>query len=306
MSAPTSPLSVAVIGAGRIGSAFAYQLRRAGHDVTVVARPGSRRLAQLQRDRGIVLTAGERASVTVADHLDEQEPFDLVIVTTLAHQVHALLPALQRSQARCVHFMFVTPEAERLRSAVGARRATFGMAAVLATLDSDGRLGLTIPKAKAMQGDQRWVGLFQAAGMPSTLERDMGRWLRSQTPLTIAMEGVAVAGMRHKRGATWAEAKTGARGLRAGFSILRELGETPYPGSKNQISRAPRFVLTLILWGVSRSRYRETVGNSSEECRGLIDLLAAEGRQSPALRKAVDAVLALRPADTAQVGVPSA
>jgi 2-dehydropantoate 2-reductase len=306
MSAPTSPLSVAVIGAGRIGSAFAYQLRRAGHDVTVVARPGSRRLAQLQRDRGIVLTAGDRASVTVADHLDEQEPFDLVIVTTLAHQVDALLPALQRSQARCVHFMFVTPEAERLRSAVGARRATFGMAAVLATLDSDGRLGLTIPKAKAMQGDQRWVDLFQAAGMPSTLERDMGRWLRSQTPLTIAMEGVAVAGMRHKRGATWAEAKTGARGLRAGFSILRELGETPYPGSKNQISRAPRFVLTLILWGVSRSRYRETVGNSAEECRGLIDLLAAEGGQSPALRKAVDAVLALRPADSAQVGVPSA
>jgi 2-dehydropantoate 2-reductase len=306
MSAPTSPLSVAVIGAGRIGTAFAYQLRRAGHDVTVVARPGSRRLAQLQRDRGIVLTAGERASVTVADHLDEQEPFDLVIVTTLAHQVDALLPALQRSQARCVHFMFVTPEAERLRSAVGARRATFGMAAVLATLDSDGRLGLTIPKAKAMQGDQRLVDLFQAAGMPSTLERDMGRWLRSQTPLTIAMEGVAVAGMRHKRGATWAEAKTGARGLRAGFSILRELGETPYPGSKNQISRAPRFVLTLILWGVSRSRYRETVGNSAEECRGLIDLLAAEGGQSPALRKAVDAVLALRPADSARVSVPSA
>jgi 2-dehydropantoate 2-reductase len=306
MSTPTSPLSVAVIGAGRIGSAFAYELRRAGHDVTVVARPGSRRLAQLQHDRGIVLTTGERASLTVADHLDEQAPFDLVIVTTLAHQVDALLPALHRSQARCVHFMFVTPEAERLRSAVGARRATFGMAAVLATLDSDGRLGLTIPKTRAMQGDQRWVDLFQAAGMPSTLERDMGRWLRSQTPLTIAMEGVAVAGMRHKRGATWAEAKTGARGLRAGFSILRELGETPYPGSKNQISRAPRFVLTLILWGVSRSRYRETVGNSSEECRGLIDLLAAEGRQNPALREAVEAVLALRPADNAQVGVPSA
>jgi 2-dehydropantoate 2-reductase len=306
MSTPTSPLSVAVIGAGRIGSAFAYELRRAGHDVTVVARPGSPRLAQLQRDRGIVLTAGERASLTVADHLDEQAPFDLVIVTTLAHQVDALLPALHRSQARCVHFMFVTPEAERLRSAVGARRATFGMAAVLATLDSDGRLGLTIPKTRAMQGDQRWVDLFQAAGMPSTLERDMGRWLRSQTPLTIAMEGVAVAGMRHKRGATWAEAKTGARGLRAGFSILRELGETPYPGSKNQISRAPRFVLTLILWGVSRGRYRETVGNSSEECRGLIDLLAAEGRQNPALREAVEAVLALRPADNAQVGVPSA
>ena len=306
-SAAASPvLSIAVIGAGRIGTAFAYQLRRAGHDVTIVARPDSLRLAQLQRDHGIVLTTGERASVAVADHLDEQTPFDLVIVTTLAHQVSPLLPVLQRSQARCVHFMFVTPEAGRLRSAVGARRATFGMAAVLATLDGDGKLGLTIPRTKAMQGDQRWVELFEAAGMPSSLEEDMGRWLRSQTPLTIAMESVAVAGMRHKRGATWAEAKTGATGLRAGFSILRGRGKTPYPGSKNQISRAPRFLLTLILWGASRSRYRETVGNSSEECRGLIGLLAAEGRQEPTMRKAVDALVALRPDDTAQVSVPSA
>jgi 2-dehydropantoate 2-reductase len=291
-------LSIAVIGAGRIGSAFAYQLVRAGHIVTVVARPGSRRLTQLQRDHGIVLTTGERASTAVADHLNEKTPFDLVIVTTLANQVGSLLPCLQRSQARYVHFMFVTPQAERLRAAVGAHRATFGMAAVLATLDSDGKLGLTIPKTKAMQGDQRWVDLFQAAGMPSRLEKDMGRWLRSQTPLTIAMESVAVAGMRHQRGATWAEAKAGARGLRAGFLILRNLGDTPYPRSKNQISRAPRLLLTIILWGVSRGRFRETVGNSSEECRGLIDLLAGEAQQKPTLRKEVATVLTLRPDET--------
>lgn len=294
--APKSALSIAVIGAGRIGSAFAYQLQRAGHEVTVVARPGSGRLAQLQRDGGIMLSTGKLASVTVADHLDEQEPFDLVIVTVLAHQVGALLPGLQRSRARCVHFMLVTPEARRLRSAVGGDRATFGMAAVLATLDGDGRLGLTIPKTKAMQGDQRWVDLFQAAGMPSALEQDMGRWLRSQVPLTIAMEGTAVAGMRHKRGATWAEAKMGAKALRAGYSIIRGLGETPYPGAKNQVSRAPRLVLTFILRAASGSKYRETLGNSAEECRGLIDLLAAEARQDPALSRAASALLALRPA----------
>jgi 2-dehydropantoate 2-reductase len=37
-----SPLHIAIVGAGRIGSAFAFQLARTGnHDVTVVARPGS-------------------------------------------------------------------------------------------------------------------------------------------------------------------------------------------------------------------------------------------------------------------------
>ena len=61
------PLPIAVIGAGRIGSSCAYQLTRAGHDVTVVARRGSPRLAQLERDHGIVLTTGERVNVRVAD-----------------------------------------------------------------------------------------------------------------------------------------------------------------------------------------------------------------------------------------------
>ena len=46
-----SPLRIAIIGIGGIGSTFAFQLVRAGHhEVTAVARPGSRRLEQLKRD----------------------------------------------------------------------------------------------------------------------------------------------------------------------------------------------------------------------------------------------------------------
>jgi 2-dehydropantoate 2-reductase len=84
---PIVPLSIAIIGAGRIGSSFAYQLAQASHQVTVVARPGSIRLAQLQRDGGIVTTTGERANVTVADRLNEEMAYDVVFVTVNAHQV---------------------------------------------------------------------------------------------------------------------------------------------------------------------------------------------------------------------------
>lgn len=46
---------IGVTGASQIGSTFACRLARKGrHDVTVVARPGPRRLAQLQRDSVIV------------------------------------------------------------------------------------------------------------------------------------------------------------------------------------------------------------------------------------------------------------
>ena len=48
------PLLTAVLGVGKIGSTFAFQLARNGHhDVTVVARAGSIRLQQLQRDNGV-------------------------------------------------------------------------------------------------------------------------------------------------------------------------------------------------------------------------------------------------------------
>ncbi len=117
------------------------------HDVTVIARPGSVRLEQLRRDEAIINVKGERASVRVADTLDEQTPYDLVIVTLLAHQTDAVLPALQRSAAKCIQFMFNTFDPERLQEAVGVGRCSFGMPFVQATLDGDGKLKAAIGAA---------------------------------------------------------------------------------------------------------------------------------------------------------------
>jgi len=140
-------MSIAVIGVGRIGSTFAYQLAGAKHEVILVARPGSERFEQLKRDGGISLQSGERAKMRVTDSLDEQEAYDLVIVTTLAHQIDALLPTLRRSKARCIHFMFVNFNPESLRDAVGPDRCTFGMPAVQAMLDDEGKLSPKISKS---------------------------------------------------------------------------------------------------------------------------------------------------------------
>ena len=128
MSTPSTPLRIAVLGAGKIGSTFAFQFARAGgHEVTAIARPGSVRLQQLQRDRGVIDVKGEQASVRVIDMLDEETPYDLLIVTLLAHQTDALFPALQRSAAKCIQFMFNTFHPERLQDAIGAERCAFGM-----------------------------------------------------------------------------------------------------------------------------------------------------------------------------------
>lgn len=63
----------------------------------------------------------------VTSNLDEETPYDLLIVTLLAHQAAPLLPALERSAASCIQFMFNTFQPERLQEAIGAPRCAFGM-----------------------------------------------------------------------------------------------------------------------------------------------------------------------------------
>lgn len=283
-----SPLKIAVLGAGKIGSTFASRLARVGgHDVTVVARPDSVRLQQLRRDEAIIDVDGQRAGVRVLDTLDEETPYDLVIVTLLDHQTHAMLPNLQRSAARCVQFMFNTFHPERLQEAIGPARCAFGMPFVQATLDGEGRLKATIGAGgqKTIMSDQRWVDAFNAAGLPAAVEPDMPLWLRCHVPLCIAFESVAVAGERRGGGASWREALVLARGVHACFAVIKGLGYTIYPTAKKLIDASPIPVLAATLWSLSRvSGFREVLATGKAECEILVDVMlaAAPATQRPA------------------------
>jgi len=279
MPTPSLPLRIAILGAGKIGSAFAFQLVRAGgHEVTVIARPGSIRLEQLERDQAIVDVRGERAGVRVSGILDEAAPYDLVIVTLLAHQTEALLPVLQRSAASCIQFMFNTFQPERLEAAVGPERCAFGMPFVQATLDGDGRLKLTIGAAgqKTLISRQIWVDVFNAAGLPSTLETQMPLWLRCHVPFCVAFESVAVAGERRGGGASWGEALVLSRGVHASYTLIRSLGYEVYPRAKRRIDSSPVWVMAAMLWFMSRIRsFRELLATGKAECAALVDAMAS-------------------------------
>ena len=301
---PAQPLRIAVLGAGRIGSTFAFQLARTGrHDVTVIARPGSVRLGQLRRDTAIINVKGERASVCVADMLDEQTPYDLVIVTLLAHQTDAVLPALQRSAAKCIQFMFNTFHPERLQAAVGTERCAFGMPFVQATLDGDGKLKATIGAAgqKTLMSEQRWADVFNTAGLPAAVERDMPLWLRCHVPLCVGFESVSVAGVQRGGGASWADALVLARGIHASFVLIRGLGYPVYPRAKRLIDRTPASVLAGMLWSMSRiPSFRELLATGKAECIALVDAMvaAAPRAKGPVV---VASIQAMRPSESGPV-----
>jgi 2-dehydropantoate 2-reductase len=277
-----------------VGSTFAFQLSRAGHAVTVIARPGSARLQQLQRDSAIVQAKGERAQVTVADTLDEQTAFDLVLVTTLPHQLSAVLPALQRSRAKAIQFMHNTFEPETQRDAVGAARCSFGMPFVMATVDSEGRLHATINSSqRTLMSEQRWVDLFNAAGIPSSLEKQMLLWLRCHVPLGVAMESAAAHGQRRRGGATWAEATTIARGAQQAWALTTRLGYKLYPSSVSWFYSSPAFVLASLLWAFTRvTSFRGLLATGEAECVALADVMIAKAAalDPPAPTAAIEAM----------------
>ena len=273
----SAPLRIAIVGAGQIGSAYAFQLAGKGnHRVTVVARPGSPRLAQLQRDGAIVHVDGRRAGVQVLDALDEHTPYDLIIVTVLEHQVGPVLPALQRSRAQCVQFMFNSFNPERLQQVVGAERCSFGMQFLQATLNADGRLKTVISQGqKTIMGRKDWAEVFSAAGLPATAEPNMTLWLRCHAPLCVAFESVCAAGERHDGGATWKEAAVLADGLRACAALIKAMGFPLYPRSKTILYALPRPAVAAMLWGVSRiSSFRKLLASGKNECFALAGTMA--------------------------------
>ena len=264
-------------GTGR--SAFAFQLARTGgHDVTVIARPESVRLAELERDQAIIDINGKRASVRVASRLDEEAAYDLLIVTLLDHQTRPLMPVLGRSAARSVMFMFNTFEPERLQASIGPERCGFGMPFVQATLNADGRLKVAIGTAgqKTLMNQQRWVDVFNAAGLPAANEPNMPLWLRCHAPLCVAFESVSVAGERRRGAASWGEALARARGVHASFALIKRLGYEIYPQAKQRLDRNPVWVVALMLWFMSGIRsFRELLASGAAECGALVDAMVS-------------------------------
>jgi len=291
-------LRIAVIGVGGIGSTFAFQLARIGHhDVTAIARPGSLRFQQLQRDLGIANVKGEHAQMRVADVLDEETPYDLVLVTLQAHQVDAVLPALQRSAAKGIQFMFNNFDPERLRDAVGAERCSFGMPFLQAIVTPEGKLEATIGAAgqKSKMDHHGWLNVFIAAGLPAVFEPRMLLWLRCHVPLGAAFESACVAGVRRGGGASWGECMGIARGMQESFTLIQRLGYPLYPTGKKVLSGSPAWVSASMLWSMTRLKsFRDLLATGINECRALVDVLVANApRANPPV--SVIKIIAMKP-----------
>ena len=265
-------MNIAILGTGAIGSAFAFHLSKAGHTVTTIAR--GPREQQLRAENAIVLTSGERAAVTVAGQLDTSITYDLVIVTVLAPQVAAVLPALKASAAKTVMFMFNTFDSlEPLIESVGRRRAAFGFPMGILGRLIDGKLKHQVRSGTTV-GDAQWAKLFTDAGISTVVEKDMQSWLRAHAALVIPLMASSVKVVEKNAGNTWAEASAYATALETGLRTVRDMGHTLTPGFLGALLMLPRFVNTLFIWALSRLEMTRELGAlGPAEARMLIDMM---------------------------------
>jgi 2-dehydropantoate 2-reductase len=284
--------NIAILGAGRIGSAFAYHLARVGHDVTVVAR--GKRLDELVAARAIVDVSGQRSPATIAGALDPTIDFDAVLVTVLAHQLDDALPAIGASRAKKVIFLLNTfAPLDRLRDAVGAQRAVFGFPVILADFEG-GLLKSQVdhPGQGVTIDDAEWAEVFRHANIPAKVERDMESWLRAHVAAITPL--MAAGRVAHGRGGglSWAEATQHARAIDEGFGVVRALGHSVIPTAVAAIAHMPTVAKAGLLWSLSRSPVVTSLGEKGpDEPRALIDAMIAAAPSGTA----TGALAAIRP-----------
>ena len=279
-------MKIILIGAGRIGSAVAFCLAKAGHDITVVARGA--RFETLSRDGAIVTVDGQRMPVNVVSTFDPATPYELAIVTVPEHQVAPLLPALAASRANTILLMFNTFQGtEPYRTIVGAERFAFGFPNMSAYLVGQ-RLRFRVdgPGMVTTMSSPVLAKLFRQAAMPSNVEDDMDAFLRSHVALVVPLFLAALLTWRRATQLTWSEARQLDAAWTEGFHLVRSLGHTPKPRLLATLLRMPSFARMGLLWLMSRSRPVKDLGEfGPTETRTLIDqMTAAAPNKTPRLQ----------------------
>lgn len=189
-SANATPLQVGVMGAGAVGLFFAAKLARAGHPVTVVARPAH--VAAIARDGLRVQSSVDGAStvpLTAVTAAEALAPCDVVLVCVKTVDTDAVGDALARvlrPDALVVSLQNGVDNAGRIRDAAGID-ALAAVVYVAASMPGPGHLlhagrgdlilgeyGPALSgRPRAAGRDRRIAALFESAGVPCPVSVDV-------------------------------------------------------------------------------------------------------------------------------------
>ncbi|MCA9772476.1 MAG: ketopantoate reductase family protein [Myxococcales bacterium] len=305
-------MKIAVFGAGVIGSLYAAKLKRAGEDVTVLAR--GKRLEDL-RSRGLEIEdmrtgARTQAAVRVVAELDAEEPYDLVLVALRAHQISGALSALASNRAARAFLLMVNNAGgyDAWSDTLGAERLA------LAFPGAGGSFQGSVVRYRVVSGLLQPTTFGEPSGPPTARLREMARMIR-RAGFPIAFSARMDAWQKHHAAwiapvaaAAWVLAETGhgqreeadtlrlsVRAIREGFANLRGLGHPVTPASLRAWTLIPTPLLVAALRRAFATEFARTAlaaqsSSARDEIRVLTDQLRAIGREARLPTPALDAL----------------
>jgi ketopantoate reductase len=192
-------MKILVLGAGVIGTTYAWQLSNTGHDVSLLVRKSKRELAERQgihiRYKDERLKKSEPMEVTyhpvAVDQFSAQEAYDLIIVSVRAHQLDELLPVLVAGSGKADILFFGNNwwGEERIRKFLAPEKYIFGFSRLVGGWRTDKGIDCIFfdnPELVTMLGErdgqitprlQNLRDLFEKANLRPVISQDILGWL---------------------------------------------------------------------------------------------------------------------------------
>lgn len=192
-------MKILILGAGVIGTTYAWQLSNAGHDVTLFV--GKSNQEKIRRDGIHIRCRDERKKNSapiettyrpvVADELNSQDDYDLIIVSVRAHQLEDILPILAESSDKADILFFCNNwwGEEKIRKFLPAEKYLFGFSRLVGGWRTEGGVECVIfdnPELATMLGEQdgqitprlqKLRDTFEKANLKPVISQDILGWL---------------------------------------------------------------------------------------------------------------------------------
>ena len=192
-------MKILVLGAGVIGTTYAWQLSGTGHDVSILVRKSKKE--QIQKDGIRIRYTDERQKKSdllevtyhplVVDEFHVQDNYDLIIVSVRAHQLDELLPSLADGSGKADILFFGNNwwGEERIRKFLPPEKYLFGFSRLVGGWRTENRFECIFfdnPELVTMLGEtdgqltprlQNLQDVFKKADLRPVISQDILGWL---------------------------------------------------------------------------------------------------------------------------------
>jgi len=194
-------MKIVIVGAGVIGTTYAWQLSQAGEDVTLLVRKGT--TARIEQDGMLVhcLDLREKPARQVetvyhpklTEEITAADDYELIIVAVKRHQLSSVLPLLQQDRIGKADILFFLNywSGEEIERALPPSRYLFGFPLMVGggregqtincTIFGDSMQGTLLGEKDGLRTPRlaRIAAVFEAARLHPMLQDDILGWLQT-------------------------------------------------------------------------------------------------------------------------------